>query len=70
MIAAAIGQRRDRKDRHPMTGVIKRRVDQFSCFADSAVCASTDRPERVVEMTMSQDDMAYELHNDNNKAMV
>jgi hypothetical protein len=69
MIAAAIGQRRDRTDRHPMSGAIKRRVEQFSCFADGAICASTERPDRVVEMTLSQDDMAYELQNDK-KAMV
>ncbi|GAX12871.1 hypothetical protein FisN_15Hu359 [Fistulifera solaris] len=40
---------------HPLSGSVARRMELFGNFADAALC-STDRPDRVVEMTASTDD--------------
>jgi hypothetical protein len=54
-----LGTRKRAKDMHPLTGSVGRRMGLFSNFANAALCNNTDRPERVVEMTMSKDDEQY-----------
>lgn len=54
--AVILGQRKKPKEMHPLTGSVGRRMGLFSNFADSALCNNTERPQRVVEMTMSGDD--------------
>jgi hypothetical protein len=56
MIAALVGSRKERRDRHGLEGSVARRMACFSAFADKSLCGNTNRPDRVVEMTMSQDD--------------
>jgi hypothetical protein len=55
-LAVVLGQRRRPVDTHPLRGSVARRIGLFSNFADAALCASVERPERVVEMTMSHDE--------------
>jgi hypothetical protein len=55
--AVVMGQRKKHKDPHPLSGSVARRMGLFSNFADSALCnQGTERPARVVEMTMSKED--------------
>jgi hypothetical protein len=54
-----MGQRKKPRQLHPLTGSVGRRMALFGNFADSALCGSAERPDRVVEMTMSKDD--YDL---------
>lgn len=56
VIAAAIGSRKKKRVPHQLEGSVARRIALFSNFADSSLCGSTERPERVVEMTASHDD--------------
>ena len=56
--AIIAGQRKPAKSTHPLSGSVQKRIGLFSQFADSTLCASMARPERVVEMTMSSDDGA------------
>jgi len=51
-----MAQRKQPKEIHPLKGSVARRMQLFGNFADSALCGTTDRPDRVVEMTMSADD--------------
>jgi len=54
--AVAKGMRRSEPPPHALTGSVARRMGLFSQFAECALCDSTQRPARVVEMTMSHDD--------------
>lgn len=60
-VAVGMGQRRKKKDPHPLHGAVKRRMGLFSSFADSALCGSCRENPRVVEMTMSKDDAPYAM---------
>ena len=51
-----MGQGKQVKSTHPLQGAIGRRMGLFSNFANSSLCNNTDRPQRVVEMTMSGDE--------------
>jgi hypothetical protein len=63
LAAAAVGSRKEAKEAHMLEGSVKRRITLFSAFADSALCGSASRPDRVVEMTTSGDggDAPYRL---------
>lgn len=55
--AIVVGSRKSEKPVHPLSGSVARRMELFSNFADCALCDSgMQRPDRVVEMTMSKDD--------------
>lgn len=56
IMAVAAGQRRTEKQPHILTGSVARRMALFNNVCNSALCDSTERPSRVVEMTMSLDD--------------
>jgi hypothetical protein len=62
--AAIIGQRRQERKPHMLTGSVARRMGLFQNFCDSTLCHDESRPSRVVEMTMSMDD--YDAITDNN----
>lgn len=53
--AVIAGTRKKPREMHPLSGSVVRRMGLFSQFADAALCNSVNRPERVVEMTMSHD---------------
>jgi len=57
--AVIMGTRKKPKNTHALTGSVGRRMGLFSNFADSSLCSNTDRPARVVEMTMSENDEQY-----------
>ena len=46
LIAAAVGQRRDKEDLHPLNGAVSRRMNLFTSLADGSLCVS--RPPRIV----------------------
>lgn len=45
IIAAAVGQRRDKEDMHPLKGAVSRRMNLFTSLCDGNLCV--DRPPRV-----------------------
>jgi hypothetical protein len=56
MAAVAMGQFKTQKPKqHALEGIIGRRMGLFSNFASSKLARNVDRPQRVVEMTMSGD---------------
>ena len=74
-VAAVIGQRRQTKKPHMLTGSVARRMGLFQTFCDSTLlCDGSDaRPSRVIEMTMSKDDydtISNSNMNNNRSAMV
>ncbi|GKY98137.1 hypothetical protein MPSEU_000771500 [Mayamaea pseudoterrestris] len=59
MAAIYVGQGKGTKSSHALQGSVGRRMGLFSNFANkSALSGGTERPQRVVEMTMSGDDGA------------
>lgn len=56
LLAVVVGQRRDHAGNHQLKGSVARRMDLFSNFADRALCDTSTRPDRVIEMTNSTDD--------------
>lgn len=53
LVAAVVGQRRNREERHALSGSVDRRIKLFTNVADSKLCGS--RPDRVVEMKNAND---------------
>ena len=53
LIAAVVGQRRNRQERHQLSGSVGRRMKLFTNLADGNLCG--DRPARVVEMNNAKD---------------
>jgi hypothetical protein len=52
--AVVVGQRKEDSENHPLKGSIGRRMGLFSNFAKSSLFKNKiDRPQRVVEMTLS-----------------
>jgi hypothetical protein len=62
--AAVIGQRRQERKPHLLTGSVARRMGLFQNFCDSALCGDERNSSRAVEMTMSMDD--YDAITDSN----
>lgn len=54
LIAAVVGQRRNREERHQLSGSVARRISLFTNLADNH-CLCGDRPDRVVEMNNARD---------------
>jgi hypothetical protein len=58
-MAIVAGQRKKNPEQHKLTGSVARRAALFGAFADSALCAHSEK--RTVEMTLSHDSQQANL---------
>jgi hypothetical protein len=56
LVAAVVGQRRDKESKHQLNGAVSRRMNLFSALADGNLCG--DRPPRTVEASSGDYRMA------------
>lgn len=53
LVAAIVGQRKNREERHQLSGSVSRRMALFTNVCNGNLCG--DRPDRVVEMRDARD---------------